>query len=100
MEAHWFKPALLFLFLLICGPHVAAQSYPSKPVRIVVPFPAGGIADLYSRIIGARFTDSSGQPVIVENRTGAGGNISAPSTWRVRRPMAIRWSWEASARMR
>ena len=55
----------------------AAQHYPAKSVRIIVPFPAGGIADLYARLIGTRVGESWGQPVVVENRTGAGGNIGA-----------------------
>ena len=55
----------------------AAQPYPAKSVRIIVPFPAGGIADLYARLIGTRVGESWGQPVVVENRTGAGGNIGA-----------------------
>ena len=54
-----------------------AQGYPAKPIRIVVSFPAGGIADLYARIIGTKVQEGWGQAVVVENRTGAGGNIGA-----------------------
>jgi len=54
-----------------------AQTYPAKPIRIIVPFPAGGIADVMSRVFGQKFTDSWGQPVVVDNRAGAGGNIGA-----------------------
>ena len=54
-----------------------APGYPSKPIRIVVPFPPGGIADVMSRVFGQKFTDSWSQPVVIENRTGAGGNIGA-----------------------
>src|SRR5436853_406938 len=64
------------VLLLACA-LAHGQSYPAKPIRIVVPFPAGGIADLYGRLIGARVSDRWAQPVLVENRTGAGGNIGA-----------------------
>jgi tripartite-type tricarboxylate transporter receptor subunit TctC len=53
----------------------AAQAYPSKPIRIVVPFPAGGIVDTVARRIGEKMSAKYGQPVVVENRAGAGGSI-------------------------
>ena len=58
---------------------VSAQTplYPDKPIRIVVPFPVGGIADTFGREIGKRLTEAWGQPVVIDNRTGAGGNIGA-----------------------
>src|SRR5712671_1434121 len=57
--------------------HAQAQAYPNKAVRIVAPFPAGGSADVISRIIGEKLSLKWGQPVIVENRAGAAGNIGA-----------------------
>lgn len=57
----------------------AAQNYPAKPIRLVVPFPPGGTPDILSRIIGEHVGKTLGQPVLVENRAGAGGNIGAQS---------------------
>jgi tripartite-type tricarboxylate transporter receptor subunit TctC len=68
---------LAFLLLLLTSNVGLAQAYPAKPVRIIVSFPAGGIADIYARVIGMRVQETWGQPVVVENRTGAGGNIGA-----------------------
>jgi tripartite-type tricarboxylate transporter receptor subunit TctC len=56
-----------------------AQTYPARPVRIVVGFPAGGSNDLYARLIGQFLSERVGQQFIVENRTGAGGSIATGS---------------------
>jgi tripartite-type tricarboxylate transporter receptor subunit TctC len=55
----------------------AEQAYPSKPIRLVVPFPAGGSLDVVARAIGQKLTEAWGQPVVIDNRPGAGGNIGA-----------------------
>src|ERR1700733_1972162 len=53
-----------------------AQAYPSRPIRIVVGFPAGGTMDILARITGQWLHDRLGQPVVIENRTGASSNIA------------------------
>jgi len=59
-----------------------AQNYPDRPVKIVVPFPAGGTADAVPRLVAEWLTRKWGQPVLIENRTGAAGNIGAETVFR------------------
>src|SRR2546427_10081913 len=59
-----------------------AQTYPSRPVRIIVPFPAGQATDTIARLIGQSLSERLGQPFVIENRTGAGGNIGTESVVR------------------
>src|SRR5918911_631261 len=65
-----FLAALLFVPVL-----ALAQPYPSRPVKVVVTFPPGGTPDIYGRVMAAELQKKWGQPVVVENRTGAGGTI-------------------------
>jgi tripartite-type tricarboxylate transporter receptor subunit TctC len=55
----------------------SAQAYPTRPVRLIVGFPAGGALDLFARLIAQWLSERLGQPFIVENRAGAGGNLAA-----------------------
>lgn len=77
MKRRTFKMAVAALVggLAIGGPALAQSNWPNKPVRIVVPFPAGGSTDLVARFIAQGLTDKLGQQFIVDNRGGAGGNI-------------------------
>jgi len=54
-----------------------AQTYPDRPIRLIAPFPAGGLADVLARAVGDQMTKSLGQPVVVENRAGAGGTVGS-----------------------
>jgi tripartite-type tricarboxylate transporter receptor subunit TctC len=62
---------------LLAATAALAQAYPSKPIRMIVPFPAGGTTDIAARIVAQRMSESMGQPVTVDNRGGAGGAIGA-----------------------
>src|SRR5262245_51893142 len=59
-----------------------AQTYPTRPVRLIVGSPAGGMVDLYARLIGQWLSERLGQPFIIENRPGAGGNIGTEAVVR------------------
>jgi tripartite-type tricarboxylate transporter receptor subunit TctC len=65
------------LFAIACTSAAQAQTYPDRPVRLIAPFPAGGLADVLARAVGDQMTKTLGQPVVVENRAGAGGNTGA-----------------------
>ena len=58
-----------------------AQAYPTRPITMVVPFPAGGQTDTVGRIVAERMRVSLGQPILVENITGAGGSIGVADPW-------------------
>jgi tripartite-type tricarboxylate transporter receptor subunit TctC len=68
---------LAFAILLFLTASAGAQSYPSKPIRLIVPFTPGGTNELLARLISQKFQEKWGQPVVPENRPGAGGNIGA-----------------------
>jgi tripartite-type tricarboxylate transporter receptor subunit TctC len=73
---HYLKLATLVLFSVLGGPAFTAD-YPTKPIRMVVPFPPGGGVDVAARVISQSLSQRLGQPVVVENVSGAGGNIGA-----------------------
>jgi tripartite-type tricarboxylate transporter receptor subunit TctC len=69
--------AMIATALLAASAGAAAQSYPERPVRVMIAFPAGGTIDTLGRIIAQKLTEAWGQNVVIENRPGAGGNIGA-----------------------
>jgi tripartite-type tricarboxylate transporter receptor subunit TctC len=80
--------AAIALGLMAAGAH--AQTYPSKPIRMVVSFPPGGTTDILARTIGQKMTEDWGQPVVIDNRPGAGGNIGTDLVAKAARRTATR----------
>jgi tripartite-type tricarboxylate transporter receptor subunit TctC len=73
---------VLALAVLACSLVSNAQDWPAKPVRIIVPFPPGGSADLLPRVVGEKLAKQWGQPVIIDNRPGSAGNIGATAVFQ------------------
>jgi tripartite-type tricarboxylate transporter receptor subunit TctC len=79
-----FRVIALAIAAVLLSPHASsAQAWPSRPVTIVVPFPAGGTADLFAREIAQALSHELGQPFVVENRAGGGGNPAAAAVARM-----------------
>ena len=68
--------------LLLAAPLSMAQAWPGRPIRLVVPFPPGGLIDNMARLVGNRLVQELGQPVVIDNKPGAGGNVGATEAAR------------------
>ena len=71
------KRLILALLAVAFSAIAASQTYPSKPVKVIIPYPPGSTPDIVGRTLSAKLQEALGQPFVVENRTGAGGNIGA-----------------------
>src|SRR5882672_6431442 len=84
--ARMFRGGLLVMAALVAAlaaaPSAAAQDYPTRAVKIIVPFPAGGSADVVPRVVGEWLSRKWGQPVVIENRPGAAGNIGSELVYK------------------
>lgn len=80
-KCEWVVVSAASLLLAVPQP-ISAQGYPSKPMRVIVPYAPGGATDIIARLVGQKLTERLGQPVIVDNRPGAGGVIGAEAAAR------------------
>jgi tripartite-type tricarboxylate transporter receptor subunit TctC len=74
---HFLVLGIVVWGLLATAPAAQAQSYPSRPIRFIVPFPPGGSTDTYARIIGVKMAEGLGQQLVIDNRAGAAGSLGA-----------------------
>ena len=72
----------LFVFAALCAASAWSQGYPSKPIKIIVPFPPGGTTDVVGRVVAQHLSENLGQQVVLENRGGAGGTVGAEAAAR------------------
>jgi tripartite-type tricarboxylate transporter receptor subunit TctC len=77
MRVFWFLGAALLTAFGVQP--VAAQTYPARPIHLVVPYPAGGGTDFFARLVGAKMSELIGQPIVIENKPGAATNLGADS---------------------
>ncbi|MEA3024364.1 MAG: hypothetical protein QOK01_3216, partial [Alphaproteobacteria bacterium] len=75
MKQHWIAMALAAGFAAFAGVAATAEPYPAKPIRLIVTFPPGGSTDILARALQPHLEKRLGQPIVIDNRPGAGGAI-------------------------